>query len=100
MMVRGNALERFLLTAALFAGVRHAGLADVDRYAVRGTAFAALGFDPGLALLHREALAFHGLTDQPLSLRPHRFFRHAAPCLVETNAGTARAATLDSGKFP
>jgi len=54
---RSGALQRLLLIPAFLAGVGDAGLARGGGDAVGGAAFAADGFDAGVALLDGDGLA-------------------------------------------
>src|SRR6267142_3170519 len=68
--------ERLLLVPALLAGEFHAGRALFSRNAIWRTAFSASSLDPGVALLHDNGFARHGLADQALGLLPHRLLGH------------------------
>ena len=68
--------QRLLLVPALLAGELDAGRAFFRLDAVRRAAFAAGGFNTGIALFDDDGLLFHRLADQALGLLAHRLLRH------------------------
>ena len=70
--------ERHLLVPALLAGEFHAGRALFSRNAIWRAAFSANSLNAGIALLHDDGLARHGLADQALGLFAHRLLGHPA----------------------
>jgi hypothetical protein len=78
--------ERRLLVSALLAGELDAGRALFGRNAIWRAAFSASSLDPGVALLHDNGLARHGLADQALGLFPHRLLGHPSAPVMGTEA--------------
>src|SRR5256885_10705884 len=81
--------KRFFLVPACLAGEFDAGRAFFSRDAIWRAAFSASRLDPGIALLHDNGLARHGLADQALGLLAHRLLRHPPAPVMRTATGAA-----------